>query len=202
MRKSITGTDGTPTGELDNFRDALRPLRRFYGGTPAKDFGPLALRAVREEMIKSGRLARPTINARIGRLRRIFRWAASMELIPGTVVPALETVAPLRRGRCNARESPGVKMAPATDPPRTCDRGARALRPRRRSSLLGRSSGGSADLRREESAAGEADRHGSRMNIAARTQGILFENLAAGDRLLAKAANTLAVRAPTARCST
>jgi hypothetical protein len=48
-RRHYRHADGTPTGELDNFRDALRPLRRLYGSTLAKDFGPLALRAVREE---------------------------------------------------------------------------------------------------------------------------------------------------------
>src|SRR5262249_18489026 len=30
--------DGTPTGELDNLRDALRPLKALYGHTPARDF--------------------------------------------------------------------------------------------------------------------------------------------------------------------
>jgi hypothetical protein len=28
--------DGSPTGEQGNFRDSLRPLRRLYGGTPAR----------------------------------------------------------------------------------------------------------------------------------------------------------------------
>src|SRR5262245_41021454 len=35
--------DGTPTGELDNLRHALRPVRQLYSHTAAKDFGPLAL---------------------------------------------------------------------------------------------------------------------------------------------------------------
>ena len=40
--------DGTLTGELGNFRDSLRPLRHLYGHTPAGDFGPLALKTVRQ----------------------------------------------------------------------------------------------------------------------------------------------------------
>lgn len=100
--------DGTPTGELDNYRDALRPLRRLFGNTPAEEFGPLRLRAVREDMVKSG-LCRSTINARIHRVRRAFRWAASMEMIPGSVMEALNTVASLQRGRCAAPESSGVQ---------------------------------------------------------------------------------------------
>jgi integrase len=100
--------DGTPTGELENLRDALRPLRAMYGQTPAAEFGPLALRAVRETMMQAG-LARTTINARINRIRRAFRWAASLELIPVAVPQALATVPGLQRGRCGARESAGVK---------------------------------------------------------------------------------------------
>lgn len=42
--------DGTPTGEADNYRHAFRPLRALYASTPAKDFGPLALKAVRQDI--------------------------------------------------------------------------------------------------------------------------------------------------------
>lgn len=52
--------DGSPTGELGNFRESLRPLRRLYGSTTARSFGPLALQAVRQSMVESG-LARTTI---------------------------------------------------------------------------------------------------------------------------------------------
>src|SRR5262245_38744742 len=31
--------DGTPTGELNEFRYSLRPLRELYGAAPAADFG-------------------------------------------------------------------------------------------------------------------------------------------------------------------
>jgi len=100
--------DGRPTREVDNLRDALRPLGDLYGHTPAGEFGPLALRAVREEMVRDG-LCRTVVNARVKRVRRAFRWAASVELIPVSVVQALGTVEPLRRGRCAAPESPGVR---------------------------------------------------------------------------------------------
>jgi hypothetical protein len=35
------------SGELGNYRDALRPLIGLYGSTAAIDFGPTALKAVR-----------------------------------------------------------------------------------------------------------------------------------------------------------
>jgi integrase len=100
--------DGSSTGEFDNLRDALRPLRQLYGHTVAKDFGPLALRAVQQEMIRAG-LCRTVINDRVKRIRRAFRWGVSVELVPAAVIQALETVPALKRGRCAARESEGVK---------------------------------------------------------------------------------------------
>src|SRR5262245_10725868 len=53
-KKHYRAPDGTPTRELDNLRDALRPLRKLYGATPAREFGPLALRAVQQEMVRAG----------------------------------------------------------------------------------------------------------------------------------------------------
>ena len=57
------GPDGRLSGELSNYRDALRPLRHLYGDTPASDFGPKSLKALRQAMIKKGR-ARSTSTAR------------------------------------------------------------------------------------------------------------------------------------------
>jgi len=58
-------------------RYSIRPFRKIYGHTPAKAFGPLALRAIREHLIETG-LCRTVINARIDRIRRVCRWAASV----------------------------------------------------------------------------------------------------------------------------
>ncbi|MGP0067063.1 MAG: tyrosine-type recombinase/integrase [Isosphaeraceae bacterium] len=102
------GPDGRPTPELQNLIDALRPVLRLYSNLPAVDFGPLSLMAVREEMIRSG-LARGTANARIHRVRRCFKWAASVEKIPASVHQGLLTVEALKRGRTDAPESDDVK---------------------------------------------------------------------------------------------
>ncbi len=99
--------DGTASEEMGNLKAAIRPLRELYALTPAVDFGPLALRAVRSEMIRSG-LTRTGINGRINRIRRIFRWASSVELVPVTVVQALESVDGLQAGRTEAREKDPV----------------------------------------------------------------------------------------------
>jgi integrase len=103
--------DGQPTQEVANIRDALRPLRKLYSRTPAKDFDTLALEAVRQSMVSSG-LARTTINARVRRIRRAFRWAASRKLVPGSVASDLATLEALKRGRTAAPEPDPVKPVP------------------------------------------------------------------------------------------
>jgi integrase len=110
--------DGTPTKELDNLADALRPVRRLYGHTPAHAFGPLALRAVREEMVRSG-LCRTTVNARVNRARRLFKWAVGVELLPPSVYQALQAVPGLLRGRSEAPEAEPVQPVPEEHVERT-----------------------------------------------------------------------------------
>jgi integrase len=97
--------------ELDNLRHAFRPLRRLYGSTLGNDFGPLALRAVREAMVQEG-LCRTTVNARVNRVRRLFKWAASVELLPPSVHQSLQTVPGLQKGRCAASEPEDVTPVP------------------------------------------------------------------------------------------
>src|SRR5215208_2037008 len=97
-----------PTGELGNYWDALRPLCRLYGSTPAVRFGPLALETVQEEMIRLG-WCRNRINRNTSRLKAVFRWAVRRELLPGEVLYRLEAVDGLKVGRTSARESEAIK---------------------------------------------------------------------------------------------
>src|SRR5262245_7971770 len=90
--------DGSPTGELQVFKQAVRPLRRLYGKTLATEFSPLALESVRAEMIKM-KWNRSVINKQIGRIRRVFKWGASKGLIPASIWHELQTVEGLKRGR-------------------------------------------------------------------------------------------------------
>lgn len=108
---SQPGGTRSATTELDNLRDALHLPRSMYGRTPVSDFGSVALRAIRQRMIEDG-LSRTTINARINRIRRVFRWGVSVELVPPAVLQALETVPGLQRGRSAAREPAGVRSVP------------------------------------------------------------------------------------------
>lgn len=99
--------DGEPTSELGCLRDALKPLRQLYGRTPAAKFGPRSLKTVRQAMIDAD-LSRGVINARVGRIKRLFKWGVAEELIPPGVYHGLEAVPGLRKGRTAARESEPV----------------------------------------------------------------------------------------------
>jgi integrase len=103
--------NGKPTGEGDNIRHALRPLRRLFGYSTASDFGPKALLLVRQHIIDAG-LARKVINARVGRIKRLFRWASRQELVPAGVYHGLLAVEGLQRGRSAAREAGRVTTVP------------------------------------------------------------------------------------------
>ncbi len=100
--------DGTSTTELDNFRQALRPLRRLYGSSAADQFGPKALKALREHMIGLD-WCRSHINKQISRIKSVFRWAVENELVPPAIHHGLLAVKGLQRGRTNAREAKTVR---------------------------------------------------------------------------------------------
>ena len=101
--------DGAPSKEVVNLKLAIRPVKELYGSVPATDFGPHALKAVRQHMVDVQKLCRKEINKRVGRIKRVFRWGVSEELIPPFVFEGLRTVEGLKTGRTTARESPPVR---------------------------------------------------------------------------------------------
>jgi integrase len=131
--KSYYVKDGKPTSEPAAIKSALRFVKRLYGHTPAAEFGPLALKAVRQAMIdhpitrkykardpETGEvkeevrvlrqgLARKCINKQLGRIKRMFAWAVEEELVPVEVHAALLRVKGLRKGKSGAREKPRIQ---------------------------------------------------------------------------------------------
>lgn len=99
-------------------KPTLRRLRRLYGPTLAFEFGPLAMKAFQRALIderialKDGgtqRLSRPYVNRALQWVRRMFKWAVGEELVPVTVLAALQSVEGLKVGRTEAPEPPPVK---------------------------------------------------------------------------------------------
>jgi len=100
--------DGNPTTTQGEVKQALAPVRAIYGKTPAREFGPKALKQVRQTMREKG-WARPTINKRIDIIRRAFKWAVGEELVGPSVHEALRAVPGLRKGEAGVREGRDVK---------------------------------------------------------------------------------------------
>jgi integrase len=107
--------------EHEQITYTIRPLKALYGRTPAAEFSPLKLKAVRQRMIEGEPapegeqrrgLARSEINKRIGRIKRVFRWGVENEMVPPYVLHGLQAVVGLARGRSEARETAPVKPAP------------------------------------------------------------------------------------------
>jgi len=106
--------DGRETSERGWIRDSLRPLCEGFGSVEAQEFGPRKLHALRaliiEKAKKRGRsLSRNTVNGRIRRVVRVFRWAASMELVPGSVWQIGAAKQATTRGRRTVLKYPPVR---------------------------------------------------------------------------------------------
>ena len=100
--------EGATSSSLGRVKQALRPLRALYGDTLARDFGPNALRVIRERWLAKG-LARQTINDYTSEITRVFKWGASHELVQTSVYQSLTTVEGLRAGRSEAKEPEPVE---------------------------------------------------------------------------------------------
>lgn len=104
---SYYAKDGEPTKEFENLKYALKPLRELYGSTPCRDFGPKNLKAMQQHFVVA-RICRTQINKRIDKIKRMFKWAVSEELVPPSVLEGLRSVNGLRFGRTDAVELPPV----------------------------------------------------------------------------------------------
>jgi hypothetical protein len=97
-------SDGTPSTELGVFKPLIGLVNELYGDTAAANFGPLALKTVRQGMIERG-WTRRSINKQVNRIKHIFKWATAQEMIPVSVYHGLVTVSGLRRGHDGVLES-------------------------------------------------------------------------------------------------
>lgn len=95
--------NGEVTDEVACFKSAIRHLVDLYGMTPAAEFGPLAMKAVRARMIESG-WTRKFINKSVSRLRHVFRYGVENELVPAEILLRLQSIAPLLAGRTEAKD--------------------------------------------------------------------------------------------------
>ena len=112
--KDYYGFDKEQRGDAYALRDALRVVQSLYGDLAARLFGPLALKACRRTMICKS-WSRTYTNAQTDRIRRMFRWAAEEELLPGSIYQDLRAVRSLTRGKTDAREAEPVRPVAIED---------------------------------------------------------------------------------------
>ena len=106
--------EGKPTGETANFRQALKALNNMFHGVPVIDFGPRKLKMLQQQMVDDG-YAQQTINSALRRIKQVFDWGVSEEIVPGRIAQDLHTVAGLRAGRTKAAAPKSKGPAPLTD---------------------------------------------------------------------------------------
>jgi integrase len=124
-------------GHRVSIRGALDLIVLLFGETPVSEFGPLKFAVVLAEMIKPRKVqakrrvvdletgtsdvktvqierpgwTRGYANSQLKRLKRMFAWGVTRELLPPHICQALEMVEGLRKGKTAARESQPVRPA-------------------------------------------------------------------------------------------
>ncbi len=104
--------NGHKTKEPENLLHSLTLVLKHFGGESAGQFSVRELRFIQEQLDKSGRLCRRTVNRRIHHIRRMYRWGAANELIPASVIASLSLLPPLKLGRCRSVDHPPVQAVP------------------------------------------------------------------------------------------
>lgn len=108
VRQYYMTEDGTPGKEAKQIEYSVAPLVDHYGSMVIEEFGPLKLIELREYMVGMG-WCRTLINQRVGRLKRMFKWAVSREITSSVLYHALSSIEGLRKGRTSAKENLPIK---------------------------------------------------------------------------------------------
>ena len=103
--------DGKPTRQARRVRDCMAHVIALHPYLPAAEFGPRALKAVRQRMVDAG-WSRKYVNACVRVVVRMWEWLVSEEMVPADTHRALEAVKALRKGRTTAPERPKVRRVP------------------------------------------------------------------------------------------
>jgi len=114
---------GRQTREAENVATAMNAACKFAGHAASMivdDFNASHLLEVQKYLIGED-LARTTINARINRIRRVFKWGVSRNLVRPETLISLQCVAPLKIGRSSARESHPVEPVSEEIVFKTCE---------------------------------------------------------------------------------
>jgi len=115
--------DGRATGEVTHALIAFRVLLQLHCETPTDRITIRDLLGVRQGLInlreqhehgRSARngLSRRTINDRIARIKRVFRWGVEQGIVLGAVWHELSALKGLPKGRCGVHDNAPVEAVP------------------------------------------------------------------------------------------
>ncbi|WP_339743360.1 site-specific integrase [uncultured Rubinisphaera sp.] len=105
--------NGEQTGEAKNYQKSLKILIENFRSIPCSEFGPLKLQQLQNEMCKKH--VRSQVNKSISRVKAVFRWGVSQEMVPADIMMALDCVRGLQKGRSVAKEGEPVVPVPDED---------------------------------------------------------------------------------------
>ncbi len=106
--EKVYSKHGRPTREINNVRDAVRPLLARYASHPVNSFTSADLVLLRDQVQADRSWARTTLNARIGVIKRIFYWGVQRGLVQPSTAHAIASVKGLRSGQSQAKDSKKV----------------------------------------------------------------------------------------------
>jgi integrase len=101
------------TSQYSHHKTAISFVLELYADIPADEFSPRKLKTVQNEMVRSQRFCRSTINDYVRRIREMFCFGVSEELVTVETNTALKSVELLKYGQTDAKESKSRK--PVTD---------------------------------------------------------------------------------------
>ena len=108
----FTKTYYAHSNEGQMLRLALRPVVRLYSSLAVSQWGASQFKVVRSDVLKTGKRSRKYVNAQMRRVLRFLKWAVGEGRMPAASFQACQCVAPLKRGRCEAPESPPIQSVP------------------------------------------------------------------------------------------
>lgn len=114
---------GHPTGEVTHATIAFRLLLELYRDTPTDRVTIRDLLNVRQALVdlrekhEHGRqapsgLSRRTINDRMARIKRLFRWGVEQGTVPGSTWHELSALRGLPKGRCGVHDNAPIEAVP------------------------------------------------------------------------------------------
>lgn len=133
--QGIYRKNGKKTTHIGQVKRAMEQLTEMYGTVPANDLTNPMVAKLRDAILALGhyrdkKLTVGTANGRLVIWKQAVKWAREKELVGAVVLADVLAVAPLKRGRCAARETEDVKPVSRADVDATlkvCGQGIRDM---------------------------------------------------------------------------